>query len=165
MSASRPLLYLMCGKIASGKSTFARVLSSDPSCVLISEDEWLSKLYPGEVHSLDDYVRCSRLIRDVVGEHTVALLEAGVSVVLDFPANTRASRSWMKGIFAAAGAGHELHYFDVADEVCKARLRERNAEGKHAFAPSEEDFDLFTGYFEIPNEQEGFCILVHKDGR
>lgn len=164
MSAFKPLLYLMCGKIASGKSTFAKKLSSDATCVLISEDEWLSKLYPGEIHSLDDYVRCSRRIKDVVEDHAVALLQAGVSVVLDFPANTTTSRAWMRGIFEGAASGHELHYFDVADEVCKARLRERNAEGHHAFAPSEEDFDLFTGYFEAPSEEEAFHVVMHGEG-
>ncbi len=162
MSASKPMLYLMCGKIASGKSTFAKKLSSEPGCILISEDEWLSKLYPDEVHSLDDYVLYSRRIRDVVGGHAVALLQAGVSVVLDFPANTKASRAWMRGIFEEAGVGHELHFFDVSNEICKVRLKERNAEGKHAFSPSEEDFDLFTGYFEVPAEEEGFSVVVHR---
>ncbi|MGH1350666.1 MAG: AAA family ATPase [Methyloligellaceae bacterium] len=162
MSVSEPVLYLMCGKIASGKSTFAKSVSLKPSHILISEDIWLSKLYPEEVHSLEDFVRCSKRIRDVVGEHVVSLLKAGMSVVLDFQANTRASRAWMRSISESAVARQELHYFDVADEVCKVRLRERNAEGAHAFAPGEEDFDLFTRYFEAPTDDEGFCIIVHQ---
>lgn len=164
MSASKPMLYLMCGKIASGKSTYARNLSLEPSRVLISEDEWLSKLYPDEVHSLEDYVRCSRRIRDVAGGHAIDLLRAGVSVVLDFPANTKVSREWMRGIFQEADVSHELHYFDVTDEVCKARLRNRNMEGVHAFAPSEADYNLFSSYFEMPTEEEGFDIIVHRHG-
>jgi hypothetical protein len=45
-------------------------------------------------------------------------LGAGLSVVLDWPANTVAGRAWMRGIFEAAGAEHKLHFLDVPDEVC-----------------------------------------------
>ena len=32
----------------------------------------------------------------------------------------------------SAGAAHRLHFLDVPDDVCKARLRQRNAAGTHA---------------------------------
>ena len=53
-------LYLICGKIAAGKSTFARQQSEQAQTVLISEDFWLANLYPGQIESLEDYARsCS----------------------------------------------------------------------------------------------------------
>jgi predicted kinase len=36
-----PVLILMCGKIASGKSTLARRLGEVCAAVIIHEDEWL----------------------------------------------------------------------------------------------------------------------------
>jgi hypothetical protein len=77
-----------------------------------------SRLYP-QMASVADYVACSARLRDAVGPDVVNLLTAGVSVVLDFPANTLINRAWMKGLFEAAGADHQLHYLDVADEVCR----------------------------------------------
>src|SRR5256885_3036639 len=56
--------------------------------VLVSEDSWLAGLYPGEMQSVADYVRCSTRLKGLMGAHVQALLDAGVSVVLDFPANT-----------------------------------------------------------------------------
>ncbi len=47
---------------------------------------------PGEIASLADYVRCTGRLRGAMGRHIENLLRAGNSVVLDFPANTRASR-------------------------------------------------------------------------
>ncbi|MGJ4903917.1 AAA family ATPase [Bradyrhizobium sp. HKCCYLRH2060] len=160
MSSHPATLHLVCGKIAAGKSTLTAALGQLPGNVVIAEDDWLARLYPGEQSTLADYVRNSSRLRSVMGPHVVALLRAGVSVVLDFPANTPASRAWMRGLFEAAGVPHQLHHLDVPDEVCKARLRARNAEGRHAFTVTDEEFDLFTSYFVAPTADEGFNVIV-----
>ncbi|MGJ5072769.1 AAA family ATPase [Bradyrhizobium oligotrophicum] len=160
MSSHPATLHLVCGKIAAGKSTLTAALGQLPGNVVIAEDDWLARLYPGEQSTLADYVRNSSRLRSVMGPLVVALLRAGVSVVLDFPANTPASRAWMRGLFEAAGVPHQLHHLDVPDEVCKARLRARNAEGRHAFTVTDEEFDLFTSYFVAPTADEGFNVIV-----
>lgn len=154
-------LHLLCGKVAAGKSTLARRLAAAPARVLISEDDWLARLYPGEIASLDDYRRCSGRLRTAMSGHVTDMLRIGVSVVMDFPANTVESRQGLRGIFEAAGAAHQLHFLDVPDALCKARLRRRNAAGAHAFAPSEADYDLFAGYFQPPSAEEGFEVVIH----
>lgn len=54
------------------------------------------------------------------------LLRAGITVVLDFPGNTPAQRGWFRELIDRAQSAHALHYLDVADDVCKAQLRERS---------------------------------------
>ncbi|MGF6348054.1 AAA family ATPase [Variovorax sp. W2I14] len=154
-----PMLHMVCGKIGAGKSTLTRRLADAPATVLISEDAWLAALYPGEIVDLPDYVRTSTRLKQVMAEHVVALLAAGVSVVLDFPANTVSSRAWARGIFEKAGVAHRLHFLDVPDEVCKARLRARNASGKHPFETTDAEFDLITRHFVAPSEAEGFHVV------
>ncbi|MDQ0607068.1 putative kinase [Variovorax sp. W1I1] len=154
-----PMLHMVCGKIGAGKSTLTRRLADAPATVLISEDAWLAALYPGEIVDLPDYVRTSTRLKQVMAEHVVALLEAGVSVVLDFPANTASSRAWARGIFEKAGVAHRLHFLDVPDEVCKARLRARNASGEHPFETTDAEFDLITRHFVAPSEAEGFHVV------
>jgi predicted kinase len=154
---------MICGKIAAGKSTLAARLSARPGTIRISEDEWLASLYKDEQKTIEDYVRNARRLRDVMGDHVVALLQAGLSVVLDFPANTPANRQWMRSLFERAGADHRLHFLDVPDEVCKARLRARNAAGTHAFNASDEEFDLFTSYFVPPSADEGFEVAFEGE--
>jgi predicted kinase len=158
-----PTLHLLCGKIAAGKSTLAERLAAAPNTVLISEDYWLSRLYPGEIVAVADYARCAGRLRDAMGGHVDALLRAGLSVVLDFPANTVANRQWMRGLFQSAGVDHCLHFLNVPDAVCRTRLRQRNAEGKHDFAASEADFDVITSYFVAPTPDEGFEVAVYTD--
>ncbi len=162
MSSNTPVLHLVCGKIAAGKSTLTAELGAAPHTVVISEDEWLPTLYPGEITTLEDYVRCSTRLRGPMGRHIVQLLKTGVSVVLDFPANTPTNRAWMRSLFEAAGAAHVLHHLDVSDAVCKARLQARNASGDHPYTVTDEEFDLFTSYFVAPKPEEGFNLVVHR---
>ncbi|SFQ98216.1 AAA family ATPase [Poseidonocella sedimentorum] len=161
MLSDSPTLHMLCGKIASGKSTMAAQLGAAPGTVLVAEDVWLEALFAEELHSLKDYLRCSSKLQTVMGPHVVALLNAGVSVVLDFPANTAAQRAWMREIIAGTGAAHVLHVFDVPDEVCLARLRARNAAGDHPFAVTEAQFHQFSSHFAPPTAEEGFDLVVH----
>lgn len=154
-----PTLHLVCGKIASGKSTLTARLASAPHTVRISEDSLLAQLYPGQIASLADYAACAALLRAAIAPLALQMLQAGVSVVLDFPANTPASRAWMRELFQQAGTPHVLHYLDVPDEECKARLRQRNASGLHPFSTSDAQFDDITRHFVAPQASEGFEIV------
>jgi len=155
-------LYLLCGRIAAGKSTFARSLAQRPATLLISEDEWTSVLFGDELKTLEDYGRFSARLRAAIGPQVVAILRHGLSVVLDFPANTVAYRTWMRSLFAEAGAAHELHFLDAPDAVCRQRLRARNAAGDHAFQVSEADYESFTRHFVPPTPDEGFNLVRHR---
>lgn len=154
-------LHMLCGKIAAGKSTLARRLADAPGTVLVSEDALLSRLFPGEIRSLEDYARCVGRLREALGPHLQALLRTGISVVLDFQANTRQARAWMRSVFEGAGAAHLLHFLDVPDEECRRRLRARNAAGTHEYRVGEADFDLFTSRFVAPADDEGFVVVRH----
>ena len=161
MTAPRPTLHLLCGKIAAGKSTLAKHLAAAPTTLLISEDHWAAHLFKDELKTLDDYRVYSARLRAAMGPHLVSVLKAGLSVVLDFPANTVANRRWMREIIDAADCANVLHVLDPPDEVCKARLRARNAGGEHPFLTSEADFEAFSRHFARPTVAEGFEILVH----
>ncbi|SMC58027.1 ATP-binding protein [Pseudomonas sp. URIL14HWK12:I5] len=157
-----PPLHLMTGKIASGKSTLAKSLATELSAVLLSEDHWLSKLYPGQVKSVTDYVRFSRQIREVVGPLVTDMLRAGVTVVLDFPANTLQDRQWLRSLADAAEVAHCVHYLEVHDDVCRSRLHIRNSRAEHEFAATDAEFDLITSYFQAPDKNEGLQIEIHR---
>lgn len=157
-----PVLHLMTGKIASGKSTLAKSLAAEQSAVLLSEDQWLARLYPDQIKSITDYVRLARQIREVVGPLVIDLLRAGVTVVLDFPANTPQDRQWLRGLADVVGVSHCVHYIEVGDDTCRARLHLRNQRGEHEFAATDAEFDLITSYFCAPGEGEGLRIEVHR---
>lgn len=161
MHGDHPTLHSLCGKIASGKSTLAARLGGAPGTVLIVEDVWLEALFADQLHTLEDYARCSAKLRGVIGAHVAALLDTGLSVVLDFPANTPGQRRWSHEIAETAGVSHFIHFLDVSDDVCLARLRARNAAGAHPFTVSDALFHEVTRHFTAPTADEGFTIVVH----
>ena len=161
MSDTPTMLHMMCGKIASGKSTLARQLAEAEATVLLVEDDWLSALYPDELTSGADYLRCSARLRTVMAPHVAALIGAGVSVVLDFPANTPDQRGWMRDVLRATGARHRLHLLEASDALCLARLKARNAGDDHPFAVTEARFHRFTRHFTPPTPEEGFEVALH----
>jgi predicted kinase len=132
-----------------------------PATLLISEDHWTSHLFSDDLQTIDDYGRLSGRLRAAMGPHVVDILRQGLSVVLDFPANTVSNRNWMRSLISEANAAHQLHLLDVPDTVCKQRLRQRNQSGEHPFQVSEAEYDLFTRYFVPPGPGEGFNVVVH----
>jgi len=154
-------LHLFCGKIAAGKSTLAARLADAPNTVLLSEDMFLSLLYPGEIRTLADYARCSDRLRAAIGPMIVELLRNGMSVILDFQANTQAVRGWMRGLIEAAEVHHQLHFMRASDTVCKQRLHARNESGNHQYRVSDADFQLFNSYVVAPEPADGFNTILH----
>ena len=157
-----PTLYMICGKIAAGKSTLARRLATAPHTLLITMDHWMSTLYPVENKTIEDFTALSARLRAAIGPHVVDILRQDLSVVLDFPANTVRWRGWMRSLFTEARVKHELHVLDVPDAECKARLRARNASGEHPYEVDDTTYDRFTGYFVPPADDEGFNLIVHR---
>jgi predicted kinase len=156
-------LTFMCGKMASGKSTLARELAEQENAVLIVQDEFLDYLFPGEITDIPAYVKRSSRLRKAISPHICALLSKGVSVVLDFPANTRAQREWFRELFEQANAEHELHYVDASDALCKRQLKERSRVLPAGTRwTTEAEFEAITVYFQAPSEEERFNLIRHK---
>lgn len=152
-------LHLITGKIAAGKSTLAAKLAAETGGLVLAEDQWLTTLYPAQITSLDDYRRESERLRAAIAPLIVDLLRRGLTIILDFPANTVASRTWMRGLADTAGITATLHFLDLPDDICRARLHARNAAGTHAYQASDAEFDQFTAHFVPPHADEGFMIV------
>ena len=161
MSLKTPVLHMLCGKIAAGKSTLAAELASEPDTVLLSEDDWLSTLFGDQMQTIPDYVRCSAKLRQVMGPHVVQLLNAGLSVVLDFPANRIDNRAWMRGLLEQTKADNRLHVLTIPEDARRARFNARNAQGDHPFSVTDEQYEAMSVYFQEPSEDEGFTLVQH----
>jgi len=157
-------LIFFCGKMAAGKSTLAGALAKRENAVLLVQDDFLERLFPGEITDVAAFVRCSSRLRDALGAHVRALLSMGLAVVLDFPGNTQAQRVWFRELFEPAGADHELHFVDASDAACKRQLKERSR-GLPAGTPwtTEAEFEAITVHFQPPAAGEGFNVVRHDN--
>src|SRR6185436_2669240 len=110
-------LLFFAGKMAAGKSTLAKRLAEREDAVVLNQDELLDALFPGLVVNVASYLEYSGRINKTIAPIVTALLMKGVSIVLDFPANTRNQRAWFRGIIDATGADHELHFVNTPDAI------------------------------------------------
>ena len=156
-------LIFLCGKMAAGKSTLARDLARQENAVLLVQDEFLDSLFPGEITDIAGFVKYSARLRDALAPHIHSLLSRGISVVLDFPGNTKAQRAWFRQLFEGANADHELHFVDASDALCKRQLKDRSKDLTPGSAwTTEAEFEAITVYFQPPSEEEGFNVVHHK---
>jgi adenylate kinase family enzyme len=149
--------------MGAGKSTKAKEVSQEGNAVLISEDEWLSKLYPNQITSFDDYIHYSSLLKPLVKSLVLDILKTGTSVVMDFPANTVKQRQWFKEIITKVNAPNELVYLKVSNDVCLRQIEKRRLEQpERAIYDTESMFIEVTRYFQEPDQREGFNLQVFE---
>jgi len=162
MSTSTKLIFF-CGKMAAGKSTLARDLADREDAVLLVQDDFLDALFPGEMTDIPAFIKCSSRLKNALTPHVCALLSKGISVVLDFPANTKAQRAWFRELIERAKVEHELYFVDASNDLCKNQLRERSM-GLPDGTPwtTDADFEAINAYFQPPSEDEKFNIVRHE---
>jgi predicted kinase len=156
-------LLFFCGKMAAGKSTLARDLAVRENAVLLVQDHFLNALFPREITDIPGFVKCSSRLNNALTPLVCNLLSKGISVVLDFPGNTKVQRAWFRELIERATVDHELHFIDASDALCKRQLRERTA-GLPAGTPwtRDADFESITAYFQPPTEDENFNVIRHE---
>lgn len=112
MKNTKTTLHFFCGKMASGKSTLSKKLVKEYNAILLCEDGLLLSLYPNEINSIQDYIKCSNRLKNTLLNHIKSLL-INNTVILDFPANTKEQRKWFRNIFETSKVSHILHYVKV----------------------------------------------------
>jgi predicted kinase len=154
-------LHFIYGRPGAGKTSLARSLAAQLPALCIIEDEWLASL-GGTITTVEAYVEASRRVRGLIGPMVTRLLELGVSVVLDFAANTTRDRAWVRSLFEPTGADHVLHLLDVPVDECRRRLHERNdtrPAGLYYGHVADDLFDRILPYIVPPTPEEGFHIV------
>ena len=156
---NKATLIFLCGKMGAGKTTRSKQLAKEHNAVLLSEDEWLSSLYPDQITTFDDYIELSRRIKPLIKTHIQNILSTNTNVVMDFPANTRLQRKWFKELAKEIGAKPMLVYLNLSNEQCLKQIAKRRIEQpKRAQFDTEAIFKQVTQYFEAPGDDEGLDL-------
>ena len=106
-------VFLICGKICCGKTTYAQKLCNDNNAVLLSVDEITLALFGqhcGDKH--DEYVKRTE---EYLLNKSLELINKDINVVLDWGFWTKAERESAKGFYKSRNIECELHYIDISD--------------------------------------------------
>ncbi len=147
---------LICGKICSGKSTYAGHLRAKTGAVLLSVDEIMLELfglYAGDRH--DEY---ADKIKKYLFDKSVEIIDSGSDVILDWGFWTKQQRKQAGEFYQSRNIPCELHYIDIDDTVWAERIARRNkavqAKETKAYIVDSGLMKKFESRFEPPSEDE-----------
>lgn len=155
-------VYVMCGKVGSGKTTFAKRLRDQVGAVVLSVDEWMLTVYGREVPCSEHKLYVER-IKEGLFRDGHKILKAGVPIILDFGFWTKEERMAVRNAFSEYEV--ILYYMDVPEAVLFDRVHNRNKAGRNLeYHMSRETQEVLNKRFEVPSPEEGaVCIKDGKD--
>ncbi len=154
----QPTVYLICGFIGSGKTTFARKLEAETGAVRITKDEWSIRLI-GNDPTIDGYAAWDRKIIGLSRDVAFYLAEKGIDVIIDEGFWAREERDDLKRKIDAVGAKAVLYYVNTPIETIRARVAQRNGRlTGDSFEISPELLDQYLTFWQPLDEDEGYIL-------
>ena len=157
------MIYLVCGPIGAGKTTYAIELAKEKNAIRFSEDEWLAKLFvpegllsePMQVvgeWATEKYLRCRGQIWLVCQQ----LIANNIPIVLDGAAANKTQRDAIRQKAHKNNIGFQLHYIHAAREIRHERVFGRNKEQGETYSleVTPAMFEHTESFFEPPVGEE-----------
>ncbi len=148
---------LICGKICSGKTYYARHLKEKYNAVILSTDEVTYELIHNEQGEFYNVFaeRVNRYLRKKAAE----IVKAGANVILDWGFWTRENRREISEFLTSCDVPYEWHYIDIDDALWQRNIEERNnrileGNGGSDFFVDEGLLGKLLCMFEAPDEDE-----------
>jgi predicted kinase len=154
----KPTVYIICGFIGAGKTTFAKKLEAETGAVRITKDEWSICLI-GNDPTIDGYEEWDHKIVELSRDVAFQLAEKGIDVIIDEGFWEKEQRVKMSRRIEAIGAKEVLYYVDTPIETIRQRVEERNNNvTKDSFEISEAMLDDYLKHWQPPNEEESYIL-------
>jgi predicted kinase len=145
-----PLLLLMVGLPAAGKTTRAKGLAATHQALRLTPDHWMIPLFGDSMADGKRWALEGRLI-----SLALQALRLGTSVVLDYGLWGRDERSALRWLARSVGATCEVVYLPVDKDVQLLRIAHRQRTTPHqTFPMSEADVDAWREQFQVPDAAE-----------
>lgn len=123
-----PKVLIMCGKICSGKSTYAEKLKLENKAVILSVDEITLALFENQAgEKLDFYVE---KLKEYFLKKSLDIVEAGADVILDWGFWTKKERDYAREFYDSRNISYQFYYMNVGIDEWKKQILKRNQEIK-----------------------------------
>jgi predicted kinase len=155
---TQPIVYVICGFIGAGKTTFAKKLEEKTGAVRITKDEWSISLI-GNDPTIDGYDEFDTKICELSRDVAFQLVEKGIDVIIDEGFWAKEQRIELRRRIEAIGAKEVLYYLDTPIETIRERVVGRNINlTKDSFKISREMLDNYLKYWQPPSEDEDYVL-------
>ena len=148
---------LICGKIGSGKTTYAKKLAEQLNAVIITQDELMYGLFGTELYKNDreKYDKYSSFVEEYVKRKAGEAAKAGAVVICENGYWSNWERNELRKFYADMGVSCELHYMNTTEEQRLNNIKKRNEaifreECNETFMQEKN----IHHFFEAPNDNE-----------
>ena len=154
----KPIVYLICGFIGAGKTTFAKKLEEKTGAVRVTKDEW-SIRFIGNDPTIDGYAEWDRKIIDLSRDFAFYLVGKGIDVIMDEGFWEKETRDEMRRRADAIGAKVVMYYLETPIGTIRERVvgRNNNLTGD-SFKISREMLDNYLKDWQPPTEDEDYIL-------
>lgn len=143
-------LFMLVGAPGAGKTTLANSLGRERGALVLSADEWMSRI----VRDGWDAER-RVVVQEIQMEIALQVARSGCDVVLDCGFFRRAERDLCRARAAEQGVATRTIYLDVPRDELLRRLAARNADlPPNTFTVDEAHLDLCLSWLEPPTADE-----------
>jgi predicted kinase len=154
----QPTVYLICGFIGAGKTTFAKKLEERTGAVRITKDEWSIRLIENDP-TIGGYAEWDQKIIGLSRDFAFYLAEKGIDVIMDEGFWAKEEREELKRRIRAIGAEAVMYYVDTPIETIRERVVGRNNNlTKESFKISRQMLDNYLMYWQPPSEDEHYLL-------
>ncbi len=115
---------LVCGKICSGKTTYAKDICRKRKAVLLSSDELISSMFHPNENEYHDMIIDK--VHTYLMNKSLEIINAGTDVVLDWGFWTSLSREEISKFYNQQGIDIEWHYLDIKITNWDRNIKKRN---------------------------------------
>jgi predicted kinase len=150
-------IFALCGKIGSGKSYVADIISNEYNGIIFSIDKIMLKLY-GEIDGRELFEERYKLCKEMIYETSEKILEnTDGGIIFDFGFWKKIDRINLKERFKKYKI--IFVYTKINDNIRWERIKRRNEENRiDNYKFDKETFDFLSGLFEEFGEEEEYIL-------
>ena len=149
-------VFIMCGKLCSGKSTYAKSIRKAQNAVVLSIDEVMLSVFGQDAGEKHDYY--VERIKEYQYAKSVEIAETGINVVLDWGFWTKKERDYAKEFYSSRNIDYEFYYLNVEPDEWNIRIQKRNQDvlnhESYTYYVDEGLTEKFESIFEVPTKDE-----------
>jgi len=147
---------LICGKICSGKTTYAKNIMDKTNAVILSVDEITLALFGQHLGEKHDEI--TEKTEKYLLKKAVEIISIGVNVIFDWGFWTHKKREFITDYFKGLNINIEWHYVDVDKETWYKNVQKRNKDIENniedAYFIDDNLAEKFWNIFEEPKKEE-----------
>lgn len=148
-------IYLICGFLGAGKTTYSKKLAQDNKAIHLNPDEIVMQKYKPEEYE-NNWGTCFAQIMDFLWQETASYIKQNVDIILDVGFWNKEARSRAVHKIKQLGGQPIIYYIYAPDAVLKQRISMRKgkiAEYNHLH------FDEIKKLFEEPSSDENIVVI------